>query len=122
MAKPHLDELKKYKEYVKKRLTELTPILQKAAIGDFSEKIEIPEKEDEFSELFTGLSLMLDDLRELEKIRAEIEEEKKRRLNELEQWRKITMGRELKMVELKKKIKELNEEIKILKKRLGEPI
>ncbi len=61
MAKSHLDELKKYKEYVKKRLAELTPILQKAAIGDFSEKIEIPEKEDEFSELFTGLSLMLDD-------------------------------------------------------------
>ena len=121
MAKSHLDELKKYKEYVKKRLAELTPILQKAAIGDFSEKIEIPEKEDEFSELFTGLSLMLDDLRELEKIRAEIEEEKRKRLNELEQWRKITMGRELKMVELKEKIKELNEEIKILKKDWANP-
>ncbi len=60
-------------------------------------------------------------LRELEKIRAEIEEEKRKRLNELEQWRKITMGRELKMVELKEKIKELNEEIKILKKDWANP-
>ena len=114
MTKPVLisKELKKYKEYVKKRLAELTPVLQKAAMGDLTEKIKIPQKEDEFSELLVGLNLMMDDLRELEKIRKKIEETRKKRLVELEQWRKITTGRELRMIELKKKIKKLKEEIK----------
>ncbi len=110
-------ELKKYKEYVKERLAKLTPILQKAAVGDFTEKIETPEKEDEFSELFVGLSLMIDDLRELEKVRERGEKEKKERLVQLERWRQLTTGRELKMVELKQEIKALKEEIKKLREK-----
>ncbi len=122
MNQTESEELKKYKEYVKKRLSQLIPIIQKAAVGDFSGKIEIPEQEDEFSELFIGLSLMMDDLRELEKTRKQMEEERrkreeeaKKRLEELEQWRELTTGRELKMIELK-------EEIKRLKRKLGEPV
>lgn len=117
MPKSEPKELKEYKEYVKKRLTELTPILQKAAIGDFRSEIEIPKKEDEFAELFVGLSLMMDDLKELEKTREKIEEERKERLSELEQWRKLTTGRELKMMELKNEVKRLKEEVENLKKR-----
>jgi len=112
MKKP---ELKKYKEYVKKRLTELTPLLQKASMGDFTSKIEVPEKEDEFTELFVGLSLMIDDLKELEKNREKIEEERRERLAELEQWRKLTTARELKMTELKNEIRRLKEEVENLK-------
>lgn len=115
MPKSVSEELKKYKEYVKKRLAQLTPILQRAAIGDFGGKIEIPKKEDEFSELFVGLSLMMDDLHELEEARKRVEEAKQERLFELEKWRKLTEGRELKMVELKKKIRELEEKIENLK-------
>lgn len=122
MPKPALKELKKYKEYIKKRLGKLTPILQKAALGDFTEEIKIPGKEDEFSELLVGLSLMMDDLRELEKIREKVDEERKKRLAELEQWRNITEGRELRMVDLKKEIKNLKEEIKSLKRRIGERV
>jgi PAS domain S-box-containing protein len=40
-------------------------LLQKYATGDFSESIQIPEKEDEFAEILVGLSLMVDDIREL---------------------------------------------------------
>lgn len=117
-AKSEPKELKKYKEYVKKSLSELTPILQKAAVGDFTKEIEIPKKEDEFSELFVGLSLMMEDLRELEEARKKTEEERKKteverqkRLSGLEKWRKLTTERELKMVELKKEISTLKEEI-----------
>lgn len=117
-AKSEPKELKKYKEYVKKSLSELTPILQKAAVGDFTKEIEIPKKEDEFSELFVGLSLMMEDLRELEEARRKTEEERekteaerKKRLSGLEKWRKLTTERELKMVELKKEISTLKEEI-----------
>jgi methyl-accepting chemotaxis protein len=122
-AKSKPEELKKYKEYVKKSLSELTPILQKAAVGDFTKEIEIPKKEDEFSELFVGLSLMMEDLRELEEARRKTEEERKKteaehqkRLFELERWRKLTTERELKMVELKKEIDTLKEEIEELKR------
>ena len=118
MAKTISKELDKHKEYVKKRLAELTPILQKAAVGDFVGKIKIPEKEDEFSELLVGLSLMMDDLQELQKIREKSEREAGERLRELEQWRRLTTGREIKMTELKDEIKSLNSEIKKLKEQL----
>ena len=109
-------ELNKYKEYVKAQLAKLTPILQKTSVGDFSGQIEIPEKEDEFTELLVGLSLMMDDLRALEKTQEQSEEERKKRLNELEQWRKLMIGREIKMVALKKELKGLELELKRYKK------
>lgn len=121
--------LEEYKEYVRKRLSELTPVMQKAAVGDFSSEVEIPKKEDEFSELYVGLNLMMEDLRELETARErnEVErrrtgEERQKRLAELERWRSITTGREMKMVELKKEVERLEEELKTLKKRTGEAI
>jgi len=43
----------------------LSPILQKYALGDFSEAIEIPEEEDEFTELLVALMLTADDMKEL---------------------------------------------------------
>jgi len=113
--------LQKYKEFVKSRLAEITPILQKASVGDFTEKIAIPEKEDEFSELLVGLSLMMDDLQELEKTREKVEEERKERLRELEQWQKLTVGRELKIVEFKNEVGVLKQEIENLKKELEKP-
>ena len=122
MPKSGLKELEKYKEYVKKGLAKLTPLLQKAAVGDFTEKIEIPEKEDEFSELLVGLSLMIDDLRELEKVRERSGKEKKERLVQLERWRELTMGREIKMVELKREINTLKKEVKRLKERLAQAV
>ena len=118
MAKTISKELDKHKEYVKKRLAELTPVLQKAAVGDFVGKIKIPEKEDEFSELLVGLSLMMDDLQELQKIREKSEREAGERMGELEQWRRLTTGREIKMTKLKDEIKSLKSEIEKLKEQL----
>lgn len=47
------------------KLATITLVLQKASLGDFSEKIEIPEEEDEFTEHLVALNLMVDDLKEL---------------------------------------------------------
>jgi len=58
-------ELEQYKHHVSTRLRRIVPLLQKYALGDFSESLEIPKKEDEFTELFVGLSLMMDDIKEL---------------------------------------------------------
>jgi len=71
-------EMEQYREYVSARLSQLSPLMQSYAMGDFSETIEIPEEEDEFSELLVGLSLMVDDVRELI-------EDQERTINRLEQ-------------------------------------
>ena len=57
--------MEKYKEYVAAQLGKISPLLQSYAIGDFSKSIKIPEKEDEFTELLVGISLMADDIKEL---------------------------------------------------------
>jgi PAS domain S-box-containing protein len=49
------------------RLKKVIPILQKVAVGDFSENIKIPHKENEFTELLVALDLMINDLREIAK-------------------------------------------------------
>ncbi len=70
-------ELEHYKKDTAERLSELTPILQRAATGDFSEVPMVPHKEDEFTELYVGLRLMVEDLRE---IAAEREREQAERI------------------------------------------
>lgn len=50
-------------EQVTERLAALAPVLQKIALGDFSQKIDIPEKEDELTEHLTALRLMTAKLR-----------------------------------------------------------
>ena len=111
-------EVKEYKEYVSARLSELSPPLQNYALGDFSENIRIPEEEDEFTELLVGLTLMVDDIREMIEEREntitilkQTEEALEHRVQELERFNRLAVGRELRMVELKGRINELSEEL-----------
>jgi PAS domain S-box-containing protein len=60
-----MSELSAYREHVRARLRALSPFLRDYALGDFSAQIEVPEAEDEFTELLVGLSLMIDDFREM---------------------------------------------------------
>jgi len=55
---------------------------------------------------YLGSALVLRDVTE----RKNIEEDLKVRVEELEKWQRLTVGRELKMIELKKRIKELEKE------------
>lgn len=56
--------LEEYKKYVSARLAALTPIFAKASIGDFSEKLEVPDGEDEFVQLYAGVGIMLEVMRQ----------------------------------------------------------
>lgn len=53
-----------YRQLVKRRLAELRPILTDAQAGNFSRDLKIPEKEDEFTELFIGVQAMQEVIRE----------------------------------------------------------
>lgn len=63
--------LEEYKEYVVERLKSVYSIFERVATGDFSVGIEVPEKEDEFTELLVGSKFMLEDLQELMRAREE---------------------------------------------------
>src|SRR4051812_20752501 len=53
--------LEAYREHFKKRLGDLGDIFARAAVGDFSGTIDIPEnEEEEIIELYTGVGIMLD--------------------------------------------------------------
>ncbi len=60
----------------------------------------------------TTLILNIKDITELKRLEEERVKADKRQIEELEKFTKIAVGRELKMVELKKRIKELEERLK----------
>ncbi|OGD67350.1 hypothetical protein A2442_01135 [Candidatus Campbellbacteria bacterium RIFOXYC2_FULL_35_25] len=102
-------ELENYKLNTAKRLARLTPVLQKTSIGNLDVRVNVPSKEDEFTELFVGLNLMMDDLEELEKTRRESEQEKMTAVFAAEsEKRKLT---EKYSKELEKQVKEKTREL-----------
>jgi PAS domain S-box-containing protein len=78
-----------YQKQVEGKIKKLLPIFAKAAIGDFSEDIEIPEKEDEFTQLYVGLQIILEVIREKIREQQHLNEQLKKRSekSELEKFR-----------------------------------
>src|SRR5687767_2786048 len=64
MPSPAATNLKDYQRWLETRLKTLSPVFAKAAIRDFTSKMEIPEQEDELSEFFVGVQIVLDAIRE----------------------------------------------------------
>jgi len=83
-------ELKHYQRFVVHRLQELTPFLQQYAMGDFTQTLPVPEKEDEFTELLVGLNLMVDDFREMITERMAVEADLKQRYDVIQLTYKIS--------------------------------
>lgn len=110
--KPDREELESladdnYREYVRQRLLEMAPVIEKVSLGEFDQKIQIPEdKQDEFTELLVGLNLMIEDLRFMFKENNEKTQELERRLTELSVFNEISraLGSTLQLDELLKVI------------------
>ncbi len=72
------ESLDQYKDYVAVKLDALTPIFAKAAVGNFSSNIEIPDTDDKFTELYMGIQIMLEVIRgqteELQTLNKSLEE------------------------------------------------
>ncbi len=97
------DSDENYREYVRKRLNSIAPVIQKVSLGEFDEKIDIPEGvEDEFTELLIGLNLMIDDLRFMFSENSTKTEELERRFTELSVFNEVgqALGSTLKLDEL----------------------
>ena len=59
---------------MKQRLRPILDILPSIAEGDFSKRLDIPQEEDELTELYVGINYMLEDLLENLKERERAEE------------------------------------------------
>jgi two-component system sensor histidine kinase VicK len=57
-------ELARYQQHIRRRLKSLTPVFAKAVIGDFSAEVPMPKQEDELTEFFVGVQIILDTIRE----------------------------------------------------------
>lgn len=57
-------DLRRYQRQLEFQLQSLAPIFAKAAIGDFSSNVKIPRHENELTEFFVGVQIILDAIRE----------------------------------------------------------
>jgi signal transduction histidine kinase len=57
-------ELKDYKKIVSKKLSQLNDFFSSVSIGNFDDTLKLPDKEDEFTELFVGIRLMQEVIKE----------------------------------------------------------
>lgn len=106
---------------VKQRLEALSKVFAQAAVGDFSVNLEMPSEYDEFTELYAGIQIMLEVIREktaeLEQLNRSLEEQVRQRTDQLEQrgqelerFNSLMVGRELKMTELKEELSRIKSE------------
>lgn len=118
------DKVKKIeKEVLKKEIIkarELTLIAKEKK--EIPVSISVSERKDEEGN-FIGYFVALFDITEIKKSREKLEEKVKERtkelqgkIDELERFRRLTVGRELTMIELKKEVEKLEQELKEAKK------
>lgn len=82
------DDSQQYKAHVTDRIDKLLPVFAKASIGDFSQDIEIPETDDEFSPLYAGVQIMLDVIRKQLDALNELNQSLASQLSEIETAKK----------------------------------
>lgn len=57
-------ELQKYQQGIEKQLKSIAPVFAHAAVGDFSRNVKLPKHENELTEFFVGVQIILDAIRE----------------------------------------------------------
>lgn len=145
---PFLAVLAVYYLRREKAIKKLTMALEEVRKGNFNVKIDITTR-DEIEKMAEAFNKMIEEIKEYQsqleqtaqvleiRVKArtkQLEEEKanldlvvkertkelENRINELEKFHQVTVGRELKMIELKEKNKELERKIQELEKKLKE--
>ncbi len=79
-----------YREYVKRLLMSIAPVIEKVSLGEFDRTINIPEgTHDEFTELLVALNMMIEDLKFMFQENKDKTEELERRLTELSAFNEV---------------------------------
>ena len=92
---------------IEKRINEILNAIMEVARGEYSIQIELSGKSDVIDSLAMGVNMMIEDIKnnmdEIEKGEKQLKE----KVEELEKYKEITIGRELRIIELKKEIDRL---------------
>ena len=86
------------------RINETIDAVMRIARGDYSVHIETSDKNDELDSLAVGINMMIEDIKDNVKELEEARETLYERVEELEKFKKVTIDRELKMIEMKKEV------------------
>lgn len=97
-------ELETYKKYVRRKLDALSQVFARASIGDFSTNVDVPDEDDEFTELYVGVQIILEVIREKIKELEEANKTLALQVKDLARLNKFMVGRELRIVELKAEV------------------
>ena len=88
------------------RINEMVDVIMRVARGDYSVLVKpSSDGNDKLDSLAIGINMMIEDIQDSNK-------EVDAKIHELESFKKIAVGRELKMIELKMRIKELEKRVK----------
>ena len=105
-------ELEAYKEYVRKKLDALSDVFARASIGDFTQNVAVPDEDDEFTELYVGVQIMVEVIREKISELQDVNDRLATQVKDLERLNRFMVGRELKMRDLKQELKRVQESIR----------
>jgi len=94
-------------KYISQRLAGLSPIFAQASVGDFSKDVQLPPEDDDFAEVYAGVQIMIDVIREKLAEVERVNEQLAKQVKDLERLNRFMVGRELKMRELKQHLREL---------------
>ena len=85
-------------------LEEILDAIQKIALGDFKVKIRVNESNDELNSIAIGINMLNEEL-------YSMNQELQKKINDLKVMNDLMVGRELKMIELKKEVESLKRQI-----------
>lgn len=108
-------DLREQKRYAKERVNEILPILQSVSLGDFSKAIELPDSEDEFTDLLVSVDMMSQNLKELI-------EENRRKAVEIQQSQEKLKFTNIKILKAKKEAEKEKARAETLLSSLGEGV
>ena len=89
------------------QVEEIITVIQKFGISDFSARISILDEQSPLDAIATGINMLGEEIEAIMSERNKVEIELKDKIEELKIFKKITIDRELKMIELKNELDKL---------------
>ena len=92
---------------MKRRINEILAVIEEFVSGKFDVSVPVGKNMDVIDALATGINMMIEEVREKTAKLKKSSDKLESKIEELERFNKLAVDRELKMIGLKRRIKEL---------------